>query len=685
MMAEGDGAAQVFKEVKISFDEFAASFDQYATQLKETEGVWRSKMNMWKTMSGGLSQMESSVAKLRSSTKGWAGELETVARNLTSIGGQWNNLQRLVKSGSSALYKTGSSMVAGEEVGALAMAAGTAAKAFGVAGLAIVGLATAAVAAATGLYQLAKEGAGRGRRAAGFGASIGSMTANETWLDRWVNPDAAMANAAQGRYDITSPQYVAMRAGLGMTGSFNNRETGALSREMIQRTAHQMHQGSDSTALSVAHARGLGSLFSDEELIKLRNADEKQLAAYIKEAESRKSQYELTKDQIEKEEELIHAMQSLEATFITQMERWTATMLPKLTEVVTSIENLIKAIDGWAATIKSFGDWGQRLGAPNKEDPNSPGQAVPIPWGDWWKKFKEMSSSVDINPITSAQAGELAPGSSTQNPLMVQDKPLMDFLNQQALDAAGGLSTAGVAGLSGGTARASVGVHTSGRGGGGGGNAEKIGPIDMNDPEAKAGSYPDAMRVMMKAGLTRNEAAGLSGEFTAETQLGTMYGGKVLGQGTGDSGAASGMAQWHSDRWNKQVAWARSQGLDPTKPSTQYKMAAHEYITEWRNKMIHGRRMGEAINSATTAAGIEGATEPFEGSAYGPGRGAAVSGTGRALREGPTGPQSMNDLSGFQGAHPSHFVKLNVNNQAGANVIVQGGMLGAGSGQFQPA
>jgi hypothetical protein len=675
-LADGEGAAQVFKEVKISFEEFEESFNRYADRLKETEGLWRSKQGIWKAMAGGASQMEASMGKLQKSTKGWAGELENVAKNLTSIGGQWNNLQRLMRGGFGAIYRGGKSLGAGEEVGGLTAAAGTAARAFGVAGLAVVSLATAAVAAGTAIYKLAQIGAGRGRRAAGFGADIGGMIADENYMSRFVNPDAAMANAAQGRYDITSPQYVAMRAGLGMKGSFEGRDTANLSEDMIRRTAAVMHQGSDQTALSVAHARGLGNLFSDEELIRLRNTNEKTLAAYIEEARAKKSQYELTQEEIDAENKLLAAVQSLEDTFTTQMLKWVQSIIPEMEKEITAIEHLITAIDGWAEWFKSFGDWGQKFGAPNKEDPTSPGQAVPIPWGKIWEGIK---GAVSFNPISSAQAGELAPGSSPQNPLMVQDKPLMDLMNQKALDAAGGISTAGVAGLTGGTARESVGLHTSGRGGGGSGNAEKIGEIDLHDPEAKAGNYKDAMTVMMKAGLTRNEAAGLAGEFTAETQLGTMYGGKVLGENTGDSGAASGMAQWHRDRWNPLVQWARSQGLDPAKPSTQYKMAAHEWITRWRAKH------GAAVDRATTPAGIEAATQPFEGNASGPGRGAAISGVGRALREGPTGPQSMNDLSGYQGAHPSHFVKLNVNNQAGANVIVQGGMLGAGNGQFQVA
>ena len=92
-------------------------------------------------------------------------------------------------------------------------------------------------------------------------------------------------------------------------------------------------------------------------------------------------------------------------------------------------------------------------------------------------------------------------------------------------------------------------------------------------------------------------------------------------------------------------------------------MAVHEAMgKKWE-------AMRARIERAEGAAAIERETQPFEGNASGPGRGAAVSGTARALREGKgLGPQTMNDLSGFQGAHPRHFVALNINNQAGANV-----------------
>jgi hypothetical protein len=112
-----------------------------------------------------------------------------------------------------------------------------------------------------------------------------------------------------------------------------------------------------------------------------------------------------------------------------------------------------------------------------------------------------------------------------------------------------------------------------------------------------------------------------------------MYGGKVLGAHTGDPVrgvfTASGLAQWHDPRWNPLVAWAKSQGINPATMSGQLKMAAHEYITGWRDKLR------PAIEAATSPRDITAATDPFEGyggwQTIGP-RGSAISGTAQALK-----------------------------------------------------
>lgn len=663
-MADNEGAAQVFKEVKISFEEFEESFNRYADRLKETEALWRSKMGVWKTMAGGVSQMESSMNKLQKSTKGWASELQNAARNLTTLGGQWSNLQRLIRGGSSVLYRTGQSMV-GSGAGPLAMVAGTFAKTLGVATKAVSIFAEVAVAAATSIFVLAREGAGRGRRAAGFGADVGSMTAAEIYMQRWVNPDAAMANAAQGRYDITSPQYVAMRAGLGMRGSFAGRETGALSEEMVRKTAEIMHRGSDITALSIAHARGLGSLFSDEELIRLRNSNEKQIQEYIKEAASKKSQYELTKEEIDAENKLITSVNSLEATFITQMEKWTAAMIPKLSSVITSIENLIKAIDGWKDWWKSWIPKGSDKPL-TKDDPGY----IPPPeeWSypsDWWKKFKGLFSHISFDPIGSAQAEELKPGASPTNPLSVEDKALVDFLQKQALEAAGNISTASLISGSG----VPIGIRRRGSG-------------TTYGVNTAGGGSPGT------GGMTFAASMNMAPEDRALLDILALHesGSKSYLSGDPDYGAAfqGNRYQFLGATW---ASNAREMGLDPKNlsPENQDKVALH------LAKKLIGGRWSEALKNPSILRGILGPTwhgvwSEETGATF---RKALEGERARSEKkpEAPSTPKSdkisMNDLNNFQGAHPKHFIQLAINNQAGANTIVSGGILGAGNGNFR--
>ena len=434
-------------------------------------------------------------------------------------------------------------------------------------------------------------------------------------------------------------------------------------------------------------ARGITSIFDPATISRLKNASDAEIKQRQDEANQLKSQLDLDKQAQQAYSDLIRHIEEAGATLFNVLQKDLLDLDPGLKGLTKAIDDTNKEFVELIKDATWLGKWfvdqensaGSLLSTLNML--NDGGRQLGKAIHDWIASWFPGGSGgekgkIDFNAPTQPNWFPNIIG-----PAPVEDKPLLDYLKQASLISTDSLLAAGGApGYLGRIGRSSVGRTTSGRGGGGGGNAEKIGPIDLGDPEAKVGSYPDAMRVMMKAGLTRNEAAGLAGEFTAETQLGTMYGGKVLGVGTGDSGSASGMAQWHSDRWNRQVAWAKSQGLDPAKPSTQYKMAAHEYITEWR------KRLGARINAADTAAGIEAATEPFEGSAYGPGRPSAVGGTARALREGkPLGPQSMNDLNLYQGAQPRHFVHLNVTNQAGANVLVSGAMMGAGSGAFQVA
>ena len=136
---------------------------------------------------------------------------------------------------------------------------------------------------------------------------------------------------------------------------------------------------------------------------------------------------------------------------------------------------------------------------------------------------------------------------------------------------------------------------------------------------------PDAMHALMSCGLTVKQAAGLTGELNAESKLGALNGGRVLGYGTGDGSLASGIAQWHPDRWHEMTNWAVSQKLDPRKLSTQYKMVCEE-------AKLHYGHVLQAMEHAQNVVELERAAQPYEGNKSGPGRAAALLGARKALK-----------------------------------------------------
>lgn len=481
---------------------------------------------------------------------------------------------------------------------------------------AIIGLGAAGI----GMMTMAtKDVFSRGKRAGGFGGNIGEMTAYEDTMGRFMdNPDNQLKASQQAMYDITSPAYTAMRV-----AGINPAQWGDPARLAEGNIANVQRQlkgfGKDrETVLTKAHAMGFQHMgFSDEDLLRLYNGDQNEVNRQLKKAQKAAPGLDISDEDRKKFDDL--------ATDVGLAADRFKTLNDELMEHFVPVTQ---------ATIDKTVDFGNTL------------EGIAVKLKKWYDNLADVPSanSTAMEMTKDASGNFVYPGSNT---------------------GPGG--------------RGGPGRYPSGRkgGGGGGGDAEKIGPIDLHDPEAQAGNYKDAMRVLMKAGLTRNEAAGMAGNATAESGLGTLKGGRVLGEGTGDSGAASGMFQWHKGRWNKQVAWARSQGLDPSKPSTQLKMGAHEWITEWR------KTFGPAVERARTPEQIERAINPFEGNKTGPGRGDAVGGVRRGLREGTdgaSGPVSMNNMSNFQGN--TKTAHITIHNPAGANYAVAGGMLGAGQGSY---
>jgi hypothetical protein len=64
-----------------------------------------------------------------------------------------------------------------------------------------------------------------------------------------------------------------------------------------------------------------------------------------------------------------------------------------------------------------------------------------------------------------------------------------------------------------------------------------------------------AFEYLTASGLSPEAATGVVGNLVAESGLRT--------NAVGDSGLAKGIAQWHPDRWNPFVAWAKRAGRDP--------------------------------------------------------------------------------------------------------------------------
>jgi hypothetical protein len=79
-----------------------------------------------------------------------------------------------------------------------------------------------------------------------------------------------------------------------------------------------------------------------------------------------------------------------------------------------------------------------------------------------------------------------------------------------------------------------------------------------------------AMRWLMQQGFSRSAAAGVVGNLQGES-------GKGLNpHSVGDHGTSYGIAQWHNERWNNLVGFAKQRGLSWTDMSTQLQFLMHE-------------------------------------------------------------------------------------------------------------
>jgi hypothetical protein len=671
-MAEGDGAAQVFKEVKISFDDFAESFNSYADRLKETEEIWRSKASIWKSMAIGGSDSPTTPSSNDNTSNDLARRYQLESMRYykdfhaisTSIGkGVGGGLYGLATGEGLMGFSRGlmdfgravrgsgsfSQLLTGMAVGRGARRAGAAAEGAAIAEteaggaeiaeavkvgastgigigliqafqklpsvvkLGIGAIATFAGLDIAGMTLASKDVYGRSRRAGGFGANVGELTAFEDTMGRFVDTGSTMAAMRAAKYDITSPAYVALRAGLGMNPR-DWKDPAAMAEGSILATQTWLKrygaQHGEGTLLSAAHARGLGHLFSDEDLIRLYSGSQDEVNRMVKLAQSKAAGLDIPADQQVAYKDLV--------TNITLA----GDDLKTFGENVLSVQ--IPTFNKWAKTLE-----------------------------DWIKKYQNPGA-IDQDQ----QEQQSGPGGGSHVPLGIRMR---------------------------GSGR-SYGANTRTGGGAGGGSLTFAASKNMS-PEERA--LLDVMAY---------------GESGAKSYL----------SGDPDRGAAfqGNRYQFLGATW---ASNARAIGADPSdlSPENQDRVALHLI------KSLAGNRLEEIIKNPALIKGIFGPTwhgvRTFNAAAvfqkaleeernrssmpdqvkkavdskvpkghfhiHDPNKDPLTSHEYPA----PGEKTSMNDLRNYQGAQPRHFVRLNVNNQAGANVIVQGGMLGAGSGQFQVA
>jgi hypothetical protein len=147
--------------------------------------------------------------------------------------------------------------------------------------------------------KMIKDVYSRGRQVAGFGGELGEFTGFDVAARRFVDPAKVASAMAQAKYDITSPAFI----GLSLLGiNPKGRDPSALAEDAMIAAQKQLKgfgRQDEGTMLTMAHATGLGSLFSDDELIRMYGAKTGDLKGMKDWAQGHKDALNLTKDQIE--------------------------------------------------------------------------------------------------------------------------------------------------------------------------------------------------------------------------------------------------------------------------------------------------------------------------------------------------------------------------------------------------
>jgi hypothetical protein len=211
----------------------------------------------------------------------------------------------------------------------------------------------------------------RGRRAGGFGTSVGEMTAFEDTMGRFVNPDDMLKASQQAMYDISSPAYTAMKiAGINPEQWQDPAKLAEGTLAEVQRELKNF-KGNRETVLTQAHARGFQNLgLDDESLIRLYRGDQKDVNDLLRKAQKAAPGLNITDDQIKRFDDLTTDVTLLGDKFKTLEE-------DAMTPLISSFENTVSVIGGVDTELGKFKDWLDKLmGLTTDSNPDIPAPGV---------------------------------------------------------------------------------------------------------------------------------------------------------------------------------------------------------------------------------------------------------------------------------------------------------------------
>jgi Phage tail lysozyme len=726
--------------------EIKHNLDEYAQKIKESNDLWDAHYlkvkavgdeltkNFAKSLKdsvGPMQRIESSFTNMHRMNMQSTQYSQRLTRDLTTLfnsmrgtGGIFNVgvlqgtiglMSTAARGGAGARIGTGAATTAttgtAEEVGALVgAAAGTSfiTKILGSIGT----VAKIGITLATTEYVTAQRGAARGRQASGLGGTVGGISAAELGFERYVDVDPALQNITKGLTDFTSPQYLALKLA-GLTKGMTDKTT---PEELLGRAQVEFAKESRGWAREkldpLSQSRGWDELLSPSDRLRLwQKAQEgpsgiSELEAAAKKAELDKKSYDLTKDQVRMNQNIVQTTKEWATTGETQSEAFpTKGIIDMASAIWTSLKESHITID-----LPKFGQELKDATERAKE---------------FLKEYGPQNlPTMDAQPFSAmtpySGGGFKIPGvpkGSATDPLYVKPVAALTGIDDGITGGGGAYFPS--------FAAPSYGAGPSNLYGPGG----TLLPSSVR-PESGRVSVDTiaqgnriAKNLMKDYGLTKEQAIGAVGVMGYESadfkqlQEQNPWGGR----------GGWGWAQWTGPRrldFEKTTA-----GMDPKSYEANYKMIQHELAdTPWGKALTELKKTktvkdaadawlryyegmvpggpgvpayaqheakalkyeksllkDDAAQEAKTANAVKKASG-WEGATDTPNAGVRIYDptTGRQIypsptEQGPGGKQSMNDMRLYQQERGTH---IKISNPAGATVNTQTAMLGAIKGGF---